>query len=61
MDGFYDQDEAASSAGEDSLDRVHWAGLQATGLHYRDTFYDQDEAARSAGDGSRDYRHEGWG
>ena len=39
-----DQDEAARSAGEGSLDRT----TQATGQHYRDGFYDQDEAARSA-------------
>ena len=41
-----DQDEAAGSAGEGSLDRT----TQATGQHYRDGFYDQDEAARSAGE-----------
>ena len=40
-----DQDEAARSAGQGSLDRT----TQATGQHYRDGVRDQDEAARSAG------------
>ena len=42
-----DQDEAARSAGEGSLDGT----TQATGQHYRDDFYGRDEAARSAGEG----------
>ena len=41
-----DQDEAARSAGERSLDRT----TQTTGQHCRDGFCDQDEAARSAGE-----------
>ena len=47
----FDQDEAAVSEGEGSLDRT-------TGRHCRDGFYDQDEAAVSEGEGTEEIERE---